>query len=62
MYKLGPLVYENPFVFDMALLAPVTSMMANGINIDIDKKNEFAQEYTSMWKHRQNTLNSVLGY
>ncbi|KKK54967.1 hypothetical protein LCGC14_3079310, partial [marine sediment metagenome] len=32
MYKIGPLTYENPFVFDMALLAPVTSMMTNGIN------------------------------
>ncbi len=62
MYKIGPLEYENPFVFDMALLAPVTSMMTNGINIDIDKKNEFSAEYTSMWLHRQNTLNSVLGY
>ena len=62
MYKIGPLVYDNPFAFDMALLAPITSMMTNGINIDIDKKNEFSAEYTSRWRHRQEKLDAILGY
>lgn len=62
MYRIGPLDYENPFVFDMALLAPVLHMMENGITVDIDKKNELSAEYTAKKNHRQDKLNSVLGY
>ncbi len=61
-YSLGPLHFDNPFEFDWALLAPVTSMMQNGINIDLDKKNLFSAEYTSRWRNEQQKLNSVAGY
>ena len=61
-YKLGSLSFDDPFSFDMALLGPVTSMIRNGFNIDIDKKNEFSVEYSSLWRYRQGKLNAVLGY
>lgn len=62
MHRIGSLSFATPFEFDMALLGPVTSMMENGLNVDLDKKNEFSAVYTSKWHHEQEQLNSVIGY
>jgi DNA polymerase-1 len=52
----------DPFSFDMALQEPVFYMTQTGMRVDLDRRNEFREQYEADWAMHQVKLDAIVGH